>query len=150
MEKSRSVSFGVSAPFPGSWYAQGSVCALQESVSQSRVSSSTSMVGIMVTSSKRAYAITRSTASRAPAPSVVHCWPAPPQETFKYNLSQSLWGRWILEHTRNVWVHWACLEGIKFDSKCDFIPSTTLLELLRCFRMWGISSQSFQSHATAT
>ena len=57
---------------PGSWCAQGSVCAPQESVSQSRVSSGTSMVGIMATSSKRAYAITRSTASRAPAPSVVH------------------------------------------------------------------------------
>ena len=37
--------------------AQGSVCALQESVSQSCVSSGGSMVGLMVTSSKRAYAI---------------------------------------------------------------------------------------------
>ena len=40
--------------------AQGSVCALQESISQSYVSSGISMVGLTVTSSKRAYAIPRS------------------------------------------------------------------------------------------
>ena len=53
--------------------AQGSVCALQESVSQSCVSSSGSMARIMVTSSKRAYAIPKSAAPRAPAPATVHC-----------------------------------------------------------------------------
>ena len=71
--KSGSVSCGSLLLSPGSWYAQGSVCALQESVSQSRVSSSTSMVGIMVTSSKRAYAITKSSAPRLPFPGTVHC-----------------------------------------------------------------------------
>ena len=40
---------------------------------QSCVSSGSSMVGLMVTSSKRAYAIPRSTASKAPAPAAVHC-----------------------------------------------------------------------------
>ena len=60
---------------PGSWCAQGSVCALQESVSQSCVSSGSSMVGLMVTSSKRAYATPRCAASRAPAPVAGHCWP---------------------------------------------------------------------------
>ena len=40
---------------------------------QSCVSSRGSMVGLMVTSSKRAYAIPRSTAPRAPAPAAVHC-----------------------------------------------------------------------------
>ena len=57
---------------PGSG-AQGSVCALQESVSQSCVSSGSSMVGWMVTSSKRAYAIPKSAAPRDPAPAVVRC-----------------------------------------------------------------------------
>ena len=57
---------------PGSCYTQGSVCALQESVSQSCVSSGSSMMGLMLTSSKRAYAIPRSTAPRAPAPAAVH------------------------------------------------------------------------------
>ena len=40
---------------------------------QSCVSSGASMVGLMATSSKRAYAIPRSTAPRAPAPAAVHC-----------------------------------------------------------------------------
>ena len=39
--------------FSGPWYAQGSVCAIQESVSQSCISSGGSKVGLMVTSSKR-------------------------------------------------------------------------------------------------
>ena len=47
--------------------AQGPVCALQESTSQSCVSSGSSVVGLMVTS-KRAYAIPGSAAPRAPAP----------------------------------------------------------------------------------
>ena len=43
------------------------------------------MVGPMATSSKRAYAIPRSTAPRAPAPAAVRCWPVPLQETLKHN-----------------------------------------------------------------
>ena len=58
--------------------AQGSVCALQESISQSCVNSGSSMVGLMATSSKRAYAKPKSAAPRAPAPAAVHCWPVPP------------------------------------------------------------------------
>ena len=41
--------------------------------SQSYVSSGTSMVGLMVTSSKRAYAIPRSAAPGAPVPASDHC-----------------------------------------------------------------------------
>ena len=40
---------------------------------QSCVSSGGSMVGLMATSSKRAYAISKSAALRAPAPVAVHC-----------------------------------------------------------------------------
>ena len=58
---------------PGSWCTQGSVCALQESISQSCVCSGSSMVRLMVTSSKRAYAIPKSPAARAPVPVAVHC-----------------------------------------------------------------------------
>ena len=58
---------------PGSWSTQGSVCALQESISQSCVSSGSSMVGLIVTSSKKVYAIPKSTSPRAPAPVSVHC-----------------------------------------------------------------------------
>ena len=52
---------------------------------QSCASSGSSMVGLMVTSSKRSYAIARSAAPRAPAPAAGHCWPIPPQETLKHS-----------------------------------------------------------------
>ena len=52
---------------------------------QSCVSSGSSMVGLMATSSKRAYAIPKSAASRAPTPAAVHSWPVPPQETLKHS-----------------------------------------------------------------
>ena len=62
---------------------------------QSCESSGCSMVGLMATSSKRAYATPRSAAPRAPAPVAGHCWPIPPQETLensKAGLAQSLFG----------------------------------------------------------
>ena len=70
---------------PGSWCAQGSVCALQAYVSPVRVSSASSVVGLMATSSKRAYAIPRSVAHRAPAPAAGHYRPIPSQETLKHS-----------------------------------------------------------------
>ena len=57
---------------------------LRESISQSHVSSGSSMVGLMVTSSKRAYAIPKSAAPRASVPVADHCQPVPSQETFEY------------------------------------------------------------------
>ena len=59
---------------PGSWCTQGSVCAHQESISQSCVSSGSSVVGLMATSSKRAYAILK---SAAPSHTQVHCTQSP-------------------------------------------------------------------------
>ena len=62
------------------------VCMPSKSLfSQSCVSSGSSMVVLMAASSKRAYAIPRSTAPRAPAPVTVHCWPVPPQEILKHS-----------------------------------------------------------------
>ena len=52
---------------------------------QSCVSSGGSMVGLMVTSSKRAYAIPRSAAPRAPAPVAGHCWPVHLQKTLRHS-----------------------------------------------------------------
>ena len=83
MGKSGSVSCGVTAPF--SWvlvHTRFCLC-LPRVCFQSCVSSGGSMVGLTVTSSKRAYAIPRSTACRAPAPAVVHCWPILLQETLR-------------------------------------------------------------------
>ena len=60
---------------PGSWCAQGSksLYALQEFISPVLCNFGSSMVGLMATSSKRAYAIPRSTALRAPTPAAIHC-----------------------------------------------------------------------------
>ena len=58
---------------PGSWCTQGSVCALQESVCPVLCKFWWLYGELMATSSKRAYAIPRSTAPRAPAPAAVHC-----------------------------------------------------------------------------
>ena len=82
---------------PGYWCTR--FCgALQESISQSYVSSGSSMVGLMATSSKRTYAIPT---PRAPVPAADHCRPAPPQEMLTV-LSRSLWGPWVLMHARFV------------------------------------------------
>ena len=70
--KSGAVSCLVTAPF--SWVLVHKVLStLQESISQSCVSSGSSVVGLMVTSSKRAYAIPQSAAPRAPVPVAVYC-----------------------------------------------------------------------------
>ena len=58
---------------PKSWCTQGSVCASKSLFPQSCVSSDGSMVGLMAASSKRVYAIPRSTAPRAPALAAGHC-----------------------------------------------------------------------------
>ena len=107
---------------------------------QSCVSSGGSVVGLMVTSSKRAYAIHRSTAPRAPSPMAGHCWPGSPSVWDRHGLSQSLWVLWVLALTRFVWALWASLEGMGFDSEHDFTTPTILLGLL-CPWTWGISSQ---------
>ena len=91
-------------PSPGSWCAQGFVCVLQECVSQSCVSSGGNMVGLMETSSKRAYAMPRkSAAPKAPAPAAVHCWPIPMQETLKHGSC------WISVGSLGPGVHKVCL-----------------------------------------
>ena len=91
--------------------AQGSVCALQESVSQSCVSSGRPMVGLMATSSKRAYAIPRSAAPRAPTPLTGHCWPVPPQETPKYSSVSVSVG------SLGPGVHKVCLSPLSFSGR---------------------------------
>ena len=69
---------------------------------QSCVSSGGSMVGLMVTSSKRAYAIPRSTAPRAPALQQSTADPFLLKRHSNTVLSQSLWNLWVLVCTRYV------------------------------------------------
>ena len=66
---------------PGSWCTRF-CCALQKSISQSCVSSGSSMVGLMATSSKRTYAIPT---PRAPVPAADHCQPITPQKMLKHS-----------------------------------------------------------------
>ena len=63
---------------------------------QSSVSSDSSMVGLMATSSKRAYAIPRSAAPRVPLPAAGHCSPGPPQETLYLGLF-GVSGSWSIQ-----------------------------------------------------
>ena len=85
---------------PGSWCTQGSACALQESVSPVLGKFWRLYSRLMVTSCKRACAIPKSTAPRAPAPAAVH--PYLLRRHSNTLLSQSLWGFWILVRTRYV------------------------------------------------
>ena len=148
--KSGSVSCGVTAPF--SWvlvHTRFCLC-LPRVCFQSCVNSGSSMVELMATSSKRAYAVPRSTAPRVPAPAAVHAYLYLLRRHSNTVLSQSLWGIWVLAHTRFVWALWAPLVGMGFDSKCVFTPPIILLELLLCPWTWGIASKSLQHRAATT
>ena len=75
------------------------------------------------------------------APETGYCWPVPLQETLRHSkavLAQSLWGLWVLVHTRFCLSPPASLEGMGFDSKCDFSPPTILMGFLLCPWMWGL------------
>ena len=77
-------SFVESLPlFPGSWCAQGSVCALPESVSPVLCKFWRLYGGVNGNLLQEAYATPRSAAPRTPVPVAGHCWPVPTQETLK-------------------------------------------------------------------
>ena len=92
---------------------------------QSCVSSSGSMVGLMATSSKRAYAIPRSAASRALAPVAGHCWPIPLQETLRHSSGSvsGVSGSWcaqsLSEPPEHLWRVW----GLILNMISPLLPS---------------------------
>ena len=107
--------------------------------SQSCLSSGCSMVGLMVTSYKRAYHIPKSTVSRPPVPEVGHCRPVRLQETLKHTFFSSLCGfsgSWCAQGF--VWAFWASQAGMGFDSKPYFTPPTILLGFLLFPCTWDI------------
>ena len=136
--KSELVSCRVTAPL--SWVlVHTGFCLCPPRVSpQSFVSSDCSMVGLMVIPSKRAYAIPRSAAPGAPVPASGHCWPVPPQETFKHSKAGSVYVGFPGAHRGFVWALRVSLVGMGFDSKCDFAPPAILLVLLHCPWTWDI------------
>ena len=83
---------------PGSWCTRF-CCALQESISQSYVSSGSSIVGLMATSSRRTYSIPT---LRAPVMWQTTTDPYLHSRYSNTGLSQSLWGPWVLVCTRFV------------------------------------------------
>ena len=82
--QSESVFCMITAPFSWVLVHRFSLCPPRVYF-QSYVSSGGSLLGLRVMSSKRAYAIPKSAAPRAPVPAAVHCWPVPPQETLKHS-----------------------------------------------------------------
>ena len=82
----------------GSWCTRF-CCALQESISQSYVSSGSSIVGLIATSSRRTYAIPT---PRAPVPAQTTADPYLYRRRSNTVMSQSLWGPWILVRTKFV------------------------------------------------
>ena len=129
--------YKVTAPF---LLGPGFCLCPPKSVSQPCVSSSGSVVQLLESSSKRAYAIPSSAAPRAPASAAGLCWLSVPlQEALKHSkasLIQSLWG--LLVCTRFCLSPLSILAGMEFDSKCDFVPPTILLGLLLFPWTWGI------------
>ena len=112
--------------YPGSWSTQGFVCALQESVFPVLCKFWQLYGGLMVTSSKRTYAMPRSTAPRAPvpAPAAVLCSPIP-QQTLKYS-SGSVFvgsGSWctqvLFEPSKYLWQIWDLI----LNMILPFLPS---------------------------
>ena len=82
--KSGSVSCGVAAPF--SWVLVHKVLLCPPRVYFPPLCKFWQLYGgLMVTFSKRAYAMPGSAAPRAPAPAGGHCRPRPPQETLKHS-----------------------------------------------------------------
>ena len=113
---------------PGFWCTRF-CCVLQESISQSYVSSGRSMVGLMVTSPKRTYAIPK---PRTPVPAAVHCQPVPPQEMLKHSSVSVSVG------SLGPGVHKVCLSPLSVAggngvcSKREFTPPTVFLGLFLC------------------
>ena len=109
---------------PGFWCTQDFVCSFQESVSSALCK------------------FYNQAAPRTPAPVAGCCWPIPLQET-QTQVCLSLCGvsvSWCTLFKQGfVWTLWEPLEGMGFNSKCDFVPPTVLQELLLCPWMYYIS-----------
>ena len=108
-----------------SWCTQAFVCALQESVSQSCVSSGSSTVGSMAISFKRAYAIPRSAVPRALSLQQSTVDPCLHRRHSNIVLAQSLWGLWVwwaqglFEPSECLWKLW----GLILNTISPVLPS---------------------------
>ena len=117
----KQVSSGGHCPFlPGSWCTRF-CCALQESISQSYISSGGFIVGLMATSSKRTYAIQT---PRAPVPAADHCSTSTGDAQTQFCLSLcGISGSWcaqaLFEPSEHLWQEW----GLILNANSPLLPS---------------------------
>ena len=116
---------------------QGSVCALQESVSPLLCKFWWLYGGVNGDLLQEGVCHTQVCCTQGPCPCsrplLTHISAGDTQTV----LAQ-LQGLWVLVLKRFIWTLWVSLGGKGFDSKCDFTPPTILLELLLCSWTWGI------------
>ena len=120
--------------FPGSWCAQGFVCALQESVSPVLCAFWRLYGGVNGDLLQKGLCHAHVCCTQSPWPCNRLRWPIPPQVMLKLSLCGVAWCAKSF-----VWALWVSLVGMGFDSKCDFVPPTVLLGLLLCPQTWDIS-----------
>ena len=87
---------------PGSWCAQGFICAFQGSVSAVLCKFWQLYGGVNGDLLQEGLCRTQVSCTQNLCPCGRHGRPVPPQETLKHFLAQSLWGLWVLVHTRFV------------------------------------------------
>ena len=120
---------------------------------QSCVNSGSSMVGLMATSSKRAYAIPRSAAPRAPAPVESTADPYLHRRHSNTVLSQSPWGLWswctqsMFEPSEHVWRVWGLILSMNLPLLPPCWGFSFALDVGYLFT-WGISSRGVSLVAT--
>ena len=117
----------------GSWRAQGSVCALQESVSPVLYKFWRLCVGVNGDLLQKGLCYTQVCCTQSPCPCgspLLTCTSTGDAQTRKGRLVQSLWGSWCTQGFVGAFL--ASLVGMGFDSKCDFthptIPPTGVLQ----------------------
>ena len=138
MGKSWSISCGVTVPFPGSSCAQAFVCALQESVSAVLCKFWRLYGGVNGDLLQESLCHTQVCCTQSPCP----CGRPLPTCTSAEDTQTQFWlslcgvsGSWCIQV---LFEPIKSLEGMGFDSKRDFTPSTILLGLLLCPWTWGI------------
>ena len=134
---------------PGSWCAQGSVCALQESYFPSFELVLQLYSGVNHDLLQEGLCHTQVCCTQSPclcvSPLLTHTSTGDAQTQFCLSLC-GVSGSWCAQG-----FFWALLEplaGMGFDSKHDFTPPSIFLGLLLCPWTWGISSTLLQ-HCTA-
>ena len=136
--KSWSISCGVTVPFPGSSCAQAFVCALQESVSAVLCKFWRLYGGVNGDLLQESLCHTQVCCTQSPCPCgrpLLTCTSAEDTQTQFWLSLCGVSGSWCIQV---LFEPIKSLEGMGFDSKRDFTPSTILLGLLLCPWTWGI------------